>query len=182
VRGFYINAQEIDTAFLEISAPGAEFQHANGDSLGIHRNLAPNKAGCNCVAFSKHGQQTGQGWITVGELLADVVVKLGSLRLGGYTVETEYGLDQLRCEWVVDLVFEESDLTLIQCCPSHSRWNRPLDLWDFILVSVRFLGDPFPQSLRPFFGIPVVDSEPAIEGSNEDVEERRRQLRVDAFQ
>jgi hypothetical protein len=48
-----------------------------------------------------------------------------------------------------------------------------LRIWDFVLVSIIFLRRPFPQSLSPSFGITkMVRPEPAIEGSNEEVEER----------
>ena len=133
------------------------------------------KAGRHGVGFSKDGEETGQGRIAVRELLADIIAKLGSLRLGGHAIESECGLHQFRCEWVIDFVLEVSKLVFIQCRLPHARWNRRLHVRDLVLVRIRFLCGPFPQHLRSFFGITVIiDSDPPIERSDEEVEECRR--------
>ena len=115
--------------------------------------------------------------------MADVIVKLGPLRLTRHAIEAGYGIHKLCCERIVNLVLELGKLTLIQCSLPHAQWNRPLDVGEFVLVGVRLLCGPFPQCLGPFFSVPmVVDPNPAIKGSDKEVEDGRWQLRVGPLQ
>jgi hypothetical protein len=57
-----------------------------------------------------------------------------------------------------------------------------IDPWtsgDLILANISFLFGPFPQRLGSFLSIPeVIDPEPAIEGSNEEMEQCGRGLQL----
>ena len=58
----------------------------------------------------------------------------------------------------------------------------PCNIRDFVLIGVGFLRGPFAQRLGPFLGIAViVHANQAIERADEEAEERRWQLWMDAF-
>lgn len=76
-----------------------------------------------------------------------------------------------------------SEHSSFQCWLTNTHWNGRCDVREFVLVSIGFLGDPFPDRLGTILGITIViDPDPAIGGSHKKMEECRRQLWMDLFQ